>query len=73
MVCNGLWDKERGVFRNYEEPKGDKQLHYVKKKLMDDVLPALGKKYDLDVNNNINPLPLFVMVKNIQDSYIYML
>ena len=32
-ACNGLWDKERGMFRNYEEPKGDKQLHYVKKEV----------------------------------------
>lgn len=72
-VCNGSWDKEIGVFRNYKETKGDKQLHYVKKKLMDDVLLALGKEYDLDTNNNVNPLPSFVMAKNVQHSYVSML
>ena len=40
---------------------------------MDDVLPALVKKHDLDMSDNVNPLPSFVMAKNVQDAHINML
>ena len=72
-VCNGFWDREGGVFHDYEEPKGDKQLCYMKKKVMGDTLPALSKNHDHDVRSNVNPLSSFVMAKNTHDSNISML
>ena len=72
-ACNGLWDRDRGSSCDHEEPKGDKQLRCMKKKLMDDVIPAFGNECDLDMNNNVNPLPSFVMAKNLQDAHVSML
>ena len=43
-ACNGLWDKNVGVLRSHEEPKGDKQLCCMKNKLMNDCMPAFGEK-----------------------------
>ena len=40
---------------------------------MDETLLPLSKKYDLDVKNNVNPLPSFVMAKIIHKSCISML
>ena len=70
---NGLWDKDVGVLRSHEEPKGEKQSHYVKNKIMNDYLPSFEKKYDGDINNNINPLPSFVMAKNMKEAHDKML
>ena len=72
-VYNGLWDDVVRVFKNYETSHGSKRLYYTKTKIMNDILPALSDQYDTDIKQNNNPLPSFIMAKNMHNDYISML
>ena len=67
-----MWNRERGISKLCRA-EGRQAAVPHEKRLMNDVLPALSKKYDLDTSNNVNPLPSFVMAKKIQQSCVSML
>ena len=71
-VYNGLWDDAAGGFKNYETPRGSKRLCYTKTKVVNDFFLALSDQCDVDIKDNENTLPSFVMAKNTHNDYINM-
>ena len=66
----GLWDEHTGVLgRSYEPPSGSRVIYNFKKRLMGEILSSFSSKYDDDINKNIDPLPSFVMAKNLYNEY----
>ena len=62
-----------GIFKNYETLCGSKRLYYTKTKIINDILPVLSDQFDTDIKYNNNPLPSFIVAKNMHNNYINML
>ena len=72
-LCNGLWDATTGAFRGHDCLTGSKRARDTKRKVFKDASPALKDKRELDVRNDVDPLPSFIVAKKTHDEHAKML
>ena len=67
-----LWDTNSGVLRGCVPHEGSKRICYTKKKVFNGMTPTFARKYDKDVENQVESFPSFIMARNMHDECLKM-